>query len=269
MQITQLYVYPIKSLGGIALQEARLTPRGIAFDRRWMLVDPDGQFFTQRKWPQMALLQTELTEEALLVSKRGQAGPALTIPLNQDYFPGFMQVRVWDDQCLAARVSDLVDEWFSEALGFACHLVYMPDTTMRATNPRYTDPGDIVGFADGYPYLVLGQASFDGLNARLAEPVPINRFRPNIVFSGGEPFEEDHWKRFRVGGAVFSGVKPCARCVMTTIDQQTASQGKEPLQTLSTYRRQGNDVYFGLNACLRDAGTEALIRVGEDVTNYE
>ncbi len=266
MQLTHLYIYPIKSLGGIPLQEAGLTPRGMAFDRRWMLVDRDGHFFTQRKYPKMALLKTALTEDRLLVTSTEQKDASIEIPLRQAAFPGYLQVQVWDDRCLAARVSDEVDEWFSDMLDLSCHLVYMPDTTMRPTNPKYSDPGDMVSFADGYPYLVIGQASFDDLNARLAEPVPMNRFRPNIVFSGGAPFEEDHWKRFRIGDTVFSGAKPCARCVMTTIDQQTAEQGKEPLATLSMYRRRSNDVFFGLNALLRNAAPNAVLRIGDEIT---
>jgi hypothetical protein len=160
-------------------------------------------------------------------------------------------------------VSAEADDWFSDQLGMPCRLVYMPDTTRRQVDGRYANNKEITSFSDAFPLLIIGQASLDELNSRLPVALPMNRFRPNIVFTGGTPYQEDAMKQFEIAGISFYGVKPCSRCVITTIDQQTAGKAKEPLKTLHTYRQRNNNVYFGQNLLFRGAGT---VKVGDTIT---
>lgn len=259
--VQDIFIYPIKSLGGIRLQEAEAEERGFRFDRRWMLVDHQGTFVSQRTVPQLALLGVELFAKHLLVFPKNNPGHKLEIPL--DLAEGAeIPVQIWDDEVLGKIVSKEVDRWFSDFLGFGVHLVVMPETTQRKVDPRYAIKGENVSFADGMPYLLISQESLDELNSRLEIPVPMDRFRPNIVISGGEPFLEDQLKAVQIGGLDFRIVKPCARCVLTTVDQQTGKKGKEPLRTLSTYRTQNQKVMFGQNGIALQAGK---IRVGDQV----
>ncbi len=262
IQISALFIYPIKSLGGIPLTSALVTDRGLQHDRRWMLVDEKGQFMTQRQTPAMALLQVSLVPNGLLVRHR-QTGESLHVPFSPES-KQLVQVQVWDDACRAITVSDEADEWFSRHLEQACRLVFMPDDTRRPVDPDYAREQEITSFSDAYPFLIIGQSSLDDLNSRLQDPVPMDRFRPNIVFTGGQPFEEDEFHHFRINAVDFYGVKPCARCSVTTINQLTAEQGKEPLKTLATYRSKNNKVLFGQNLVHRGSGiisTGQLIQV--------
>lgn len=245
LRISELFIYPIKSLGGISVDHARVTDRGFQYDRRWMLVDPNHIFITQREVPAMALVRVSLGGNGLHVASRLHPEP-LFVP----YRPvsgEFADVRVWDDVCRGQFVGAGADRWFSSALGRPCRLVYMPDEVERVTDPRYAPPGSVTSFADAFPFLLIGQASLDELNGRLEQAVPMNRFRPNIVFTGGAPFLEDGLREFSIGPVRFRGVKPCARCPIPTIDQSTAEHGKEPLRTLARYRFRDNKVYFGQN----------------------
>jgi uncharacterized protein len=231
--LSEIYIYPIKSLGGIRLNSAVAEERGLQYDRRWMLTDADGQFLSQRAFPQMALLDVALSTAGLRVTHRQQSVTPLSIPLAVPQTDP-VKVVVWDDTCEALPVSQEADDWFSEALGKSCRLVYMPDSSTRRVEEKYVPEPFNTSFSDGYPLLIIGQASLDYLNGRLDEPLPINRFRPNLVFTGGTAHEEDTWCDFRVGAATFRGVKLCGRCIMTTINQQTGEKGQEPLRTLST-----------------------------------
>ena len=262
LTVSELYIYPIKSLGGISLSAASLTDRGFEYDRRWMLVDENNRFLSQREVPLMACLHVELLNGCLMVINKHKSDVSCSIPL-QPLATGTTMVTVWDDECLAQWVSTEADAWFSEQLGISCRLVYMPDSSHRQVDMRYAHDNEITSLSDGYPLLMIGQASLDDLNSRLASPLPMNRFRPNIVFTGGLPFQEDDMKQFSIGDVRLLGVKPCARCVMTTIDQQTAVKAKEPLRTLSTYRMKDNKIYFGQNLLYHGSGT---IRVGDVVT---
>ena len=257
--LSEIYIYPVKSLGGIRLSASLLTERGLAYDRRWMLVDQQG-FMTQRKFPKMALLQVALREDHLEVFGPNDASP-LAIPLVAERADP-QRVPIWDDTTSAWPVSREADAWFSEALDHACSLVYMPDDSERTVTGKMSGQTRTVSFADSYPALLVGQASLDDLNARLAEPVPMNRFRPNLVFTGGAPYEEDRWHTFRLGEATCTAEKACARCNVVTINQATAERGKEPLATLSQYRRRGNKVLFGQNVLLEAGKT---VRVGDAV----
>lgn len=267
MKLSALYVYPVKSLAGIALSTARAEVRGLAFDRRWMLVDEAGEFLSQRELPAMALLQPELEDGCLSIRDRQERLSPLVINLPPYDGPADLPVRIWDDQVTAQTVDPEADAWFSKALGLTCRLVYLPDHSFRPVDPQYGLPGDHVSFADGYPFLIIGESSLSDLNGRLPAPVPMDRFRPNLVFSGGAPYEEEHWKGFRIGDVAFRGAKVCGRCQVTTIDQATGETGKEPLRTLAAYRREGNKIKFGLNACL-DSPSGGILRVGDSVEKF-
>jgi uncharacterized protein len=257
--VTQLNYYPIKSCGGISADRLEITPRGFRYDRQWMLVEPDGTFLTQRELPRMALIRPEIADGCLTVS--APAMPPLQLPVDQ---PGReMRVDIWRDKGLkAVDLGDPAGEWFSAYLGASCRLVRFADDTVRPVDPRYARrPTDQVGFADGYPFLLISEASLEDLNTRLDEPLPMNRFRPNIVVNGVEPYAEDTWNTVRIGDVVFDVVKPCGRCAITTTDQETAARGKEPLRTLAMYRSFGEgSPKFGQNLVHHAAG---MLRVSD------
>ncbi|HVU97885.1 MAG TPA: MOSC N-terminal beta barrel domain-containing protein [Puia sp.] len=260
LRVSQLNIYPVKSLGGISVDSARITDRGLQHDRRWMLIDPHGVQITQREVPALALLQPAITSTGLTILHR-PTQTRLDIPF-EPATREFVKVQCWDDTVTAQFVGPEADEWFSERLKVNCRLVHMPESTKRQTDLKYTAAGHYTSFADGYPFLLIGEASLEELNSRLDRPLPMNRFRPNIVFTGGEPFEEDRLHEFTIGNIRFSGVKLCARCVMTTIDQTTAEKGKEPLRTLARYRAEGHKILFGQNLIHHDLGE---IAVGDEL----
>ncbi|MEL6695574.1 MAG: MOSC N-terminal beta barrel domain-containing protein [Bacteroidota bacterium] len=246
MKLTGIYCYPIKSLGGIALAETEVNERGIAYDRRWMLVDPDGQFLTQRSSTELALFSVDFESDHLRIDHRMSRSAPLWVPLHPTEGTP-MTVQVWDDRVEAIQCGTEADTWFSQLLRRPVHLVYMPDQSPRQIDPAYAPDGANVSFADGYPILILGEATLADLNDRLDTPVPMNRFRPNLVFEGGHAGDEDSFDEVQIGAAVLKGTKPCARCQVITINQDTGEKGQEPMRTLSTYRREGNKVLFGMN----------------------
>jgi uncharacterized protein YcbX len=261
LHISRLFIYPIKSLGGIEVLTAKVTDRGFEFDRRWMLVDSQNRFLSQREHAQMALLKPSILSEGLKVT-HSKSGSSVIVPFRYNE-AAQLAVSVWDDTCMAYTVGADIDAWFSNVLGIDCKLVYMPDDTKRAVDQRYAKPGQVTSFSDAYPFLIIGQSSLDDLNSRLPNELPMDRFRPNIVFTGAEPYYEDVMNRFDIGNIEFNGVKLCARCVVTTIDQEEAIKGIEPLKTLATYRRKNNKIYFGQNLVHRGEGT---INVGDEIT---
>lgn len=261
MILTGLNIYPIKSLKGISLDEAKIERRGLRYDRRWMLVDMNNKFFTQREFPKMATVSVGIEPKGLRVTSDGKE---LLVPF--DATPtGIAEVEVWADRCRGEFVSHEADLWFSETLETECRLVYMSDESLRPVNPTFAIANDVVSFADGYPFLIANEASLGELNSRLAEPVNMNRFRPNFVVNSSEPFAEDNWRSVTIGSESFHVAKPCGRCVMTTVDQQTGiKNGVEPLKTLASFRTQNNSVLFGQNLiAIAEGGT---IRVGDEVT---
>jgi len=265
LTISALYIYPIKSLGGIPVEKAQLTDRGFAYDRRWMLVDENNQFLTQRELPQMSQLQVEIQESGLLIRHK-RTGESLSVPI-EPKGPA-CTVTVWEDTCQALYVDEKVDAWFSRMLSLPCRLVYMPENTLRKVDTNYAHDDEITSFSDGFPLLMIGQASLDDLNSRLATPITMERFRPNIVFTDGAPFQEDEMAAFTIADndIRFYAVKPCARCVITTIDLATAEKGKEPLATLSKYRRLGNKILFGQNLLFDNSTKSHSISVGDRIT---
>lgn len=263
--LTALHVYPVKGLKGIDLEEARCTDRGLEHDRRWMLVDADGEFMTQREHPRMATVWTDIADGVLSLSAPDVG--SVEVPLEAPAAPT-MRVQVWSSVCDAVPVSSRADAWLSDYLGLACRLVYMPEGSKRYSNPRYAGDGRRVGFADGYAYLIAGEASLADLNARLLAKghpaLPMNRFRPNLVVSGSAPYAEDAWKEIRIADAVLGAAKPCGRCQVTTTDQASGEvKGPEPLATLATYRDSREfGAMFGMNLVTLKTGT---VRVGDAV----
>jgi len=241
MHISELNIYPIKSLKGISVESALIEERGLQYDRRWMLTDVNGVFMTQRQFPRMATIKVEVTGDGLRVT--GKTAGEMNIPFKPDIGEQ-VRVTIWNSVCDAEIYNGPVSEWFSDVLGTNCQLVYMPDTSRRSVNPLFNKNDDVVSFADGYPLMVLIEASLADLNERIMDadegvldPLPMNRFRPNLVVSGADAFAEDNWQKIRVGDAVFRSTKPCERCVITTVDQSRGEfVGKEPLKTLASYR---------------------------------
>lgn len=263
LKISQLFIYPVKSLGGIAVPSALLTDRGLQYDRRWMLVDEHNRFLTQRVLPQMALFSVTIHDENLQI-KHHPTNQYLDLPF-QCSGETFI-ATVWGSASLVQVVSEEANKWFSETLGLRCRLVYMPDEARVEVESPQNTTNQLTSLSDGYPLLVIGQSSLDDLNSRLEVPLPMNRFRPNIVFTGGYPYQEDDMEHFRVSGHDFYGVKPCIRCVITTIDQRTAAASREPLKTLATYRRVEKGVYFGQNVIYRDYGFR--VSVGDSIETF-
>lgn len=264
MQISAIYIYPVKSLAGISLTSAVVQTRGLQWDRRWMLTDMSGQFLTQREFPQLALLQPEIKENELIIHHKFDASLSVQIPIGVENT--LLSVKIWNDITYGVISDDKTNTFFSDFLKSKCQLVYMPDSVDRQVDPAYDRGNNVVSYADGYPFLIIGEASLADLNARLEMPVPMNRFRPNFVLTGAEAFAEDDFYKIRIGSVEFDAVKKCARCNIPTNDQETGIMGKEPLRTLSTYRRAGNKVQFGMNLCMNNpAQVGALVRVGEEV----
>ncbi len=258
MHVSELHVYPIKSARGIPLTRGQLDDRGFQHDRRWMLVDDAGVFISQREQHRMALIDVRLGADGLTVAAPGCE--PMTIPLVAA--GSTMQCRIWRDEVAAIPVGVAADRWFSNFLVTSCRLVYMPDDARRVVDRKYMRHERIVGFADAYPLLIIGQGSLDHLNEKLVErgetSVPMQRFRPNIVVAGTRPHEEDEWEQIRIRRVEVDVVKPCARCAITTVDGATGTAGKEPLRTLATYRKHGSDVWFGQNAVHRQTASIAI-----------
>jgi uncharacterized protein len=257
--LSGLYVYPIKSCAGISLQSADLSATGLRHDRRWMLVDETGEFMSQRAHPRMALISVRFSTEHLVISAPDM--PDLEIPLYPQAGDS-IQVCVWGDTNRGLLVTEEADRWFGEFLDFPCRLVHKPDDDVRPVDSLYAEDGDQVGFADGFAFLLISEASLEDLNTRLEDPLPMNRFRPNLVVRGCGPYAEDGWSRLRIGSVPFRVAEPCPRCAITTVDQETGARGKEPLRTLATYRKSDGEVFFGRNLLHDALGT---VRVGDPI----
>jgi uncharacterized protein YcbX len=275
VRLVELHVFPLKGARGIALDRADVLAGGLRHDRRLMLLDARGEFMTQRQHPKLALVTTAFVP--------GHGGPdsapaGLSIatpgadPIEIDLAPSTTKarrtVRIWDDDVAAVDVTGPVVTALSDYLGERCSLVYMPDDVVRPVEAPYGAPGDRVGFADAYPVLLATRASLAELNARLDAPVPMNRFRPNLVVEGGEPYAEEQYPRVRIGSLTFRMPKRCSRCNVTLVDQATAAIGKEPLRTLARYRTVANNVYFAQNLIPDglEGGRAATLSVGDDVS---
>lgn len=262
--VASLHVYPIKSLGGFSVNEALISDRGFEHDRRWMLVDVNGRFVTQREVPSMACLHCTPTADGFRVTDV-RDGERIDLPLKLTDGPT-SRARVFDDEIEVLHSPTDVSAWFAEKLDATCSLVFMPDSARRPVDERFAI--GINSLSDGFPYLILSQASLDDLNNRMEMPLPMDRFRPNIVIKGGSAFQEDGWKKIGIGSACFALVKPCGRCVIPTTDQLTGARSEEPTRTLATYRRHAGTegevkVDFGMNAMAIGGD---VVRVGDLVT---
>lgn len=258
--LSHITIYPIKSCGGISLDTAQLEPRGLRYDRRWMLVDDDGMFITQRTLPRLALIRPRIGEEHLEIEAPDME--PLLVPLRLECHITD-PVQVWDDAVEAVSVAGEASTWFSEFLGVHCRLVAMAENSVRYVDEMYAHNREQVSFADGFPLLLISEASLADLNARMARPLPMNRFRPNLVVKGCSAFAEDSWSEISIGRVRLRVVKPCSRCVITTTDQRTGVRDLEPLLTLATYRSVDRKVLFGQNLLPADIGT---LHVGDELT---
>ncbi|MGW6011708.1 MOSC domain-containing protein [Streptomyces sp. NPDC055210] len=268
-----IHVYPLKAAAGYAPHEVVVEPWGPAGDRRWVLTDDRNRIITQRAWPRMALVRVEaLAGGAILVSAPGHE--PLTVPVPVPGPGGTTTVEIWNDKVEGVPAGVAADAWFSGFLGIGVRLVHLDDpATRRPVDPQFARQGETVSFADGYPLLVTTLASLDALNTLIAQgdrpeegPLPMNRFRPNIVVGGTAAWAEDGWSRIAVGEVVLRVAKMCGRCVVTTTDQTTAERGREPLRTLARHRRFGDKLVFGQNLVPESPGS---VRVGDPVRILE
>lgn len=257
--VKELYIYPIKSLAGISIQRARAEEMGFENDRRWMLIDEENQFITQRDHPNLSQFYPEIKGDKIVISHQEKS---------HDFFIGEnleepIFLKVWDDETKVVEVNKSTSKWFSAALGFTCKLVKILNKGDRKHNSSKLDTTLNVSLADGYPYLLIGSESLDSLNEKLEEKITMARFRPNIVISTEIAHEEDFFDTFQIGNVKFKNAKPCGRCVMVNNNPKTGIVLKEPLKTLSTYRTSNNNVLFGTNIiCLN----EGIISVGDALT---
>ncbi len=263
MHLSALHVYPIKSCAGIPVESWEVDELGFRYDRRWMVTTPGGQFLTQREYPSLALVRPTIAGPLLRVEAPGM--PELVLPLDPT---GGRPVAtmIWQDPVNVVAPDHQADAWFSQLVGREVVLAWMPGQVVREVDRSWAPRGGRTGFADGFPFLLVGEASLTDLNARLKRPLPMNRFRPNLVVRDSEAFAEDGWRSLHIGGIPMEVVKPCARCLVTTTDQATGRrEGDEPLRTLAAYRRQDGKVMFGQNVVHYGTG---VLRRGDPVRPY-
>ncbi len=257
--LSAITLYPVKSLAGINVSSWPVIKTGLLYDRKWMLIDVDRQFLSQRKLPKMALIKTALTDSHLILSASGMEDLSLPLmPMDGD----IISSTIWHDQCDARSVSREADQWLSYFLKLDCRLVYKPDEMIRPVDPRYAYDTDNVSFADGFPFLMISENSLTALNQEMQLNLPMARFRPNLVISGCAPYAEDSWREISIGAIDFRLPKPCSRCSVPAIDPETAQTGKEPLTTLNRIRKWENKIYFGQNALHNQSG---ILTVGDTV----
>jgi uncharacterized protein YcbX len=249
--LNEIVIYPVKSLAGISANSWPVAETGFQHDRKWMIIDKDRQFLSQRVVPKMALIKTALTDKNLILSTSGMED--LSLPL----YPIDGQIinsTIWHDRCDARSISTEADQWLSDFLDLDCRLVYQPDEVIRPVDPNYAKATDKVAFSDGFPFLIISENSLAALNDEMQLNLPMIRFRPNLVISGCPAYAEDSWREISIGTIDFRLPKPCSRCTVPTIDPETAQTGKEPLITLNRTRKWQNKVYFGQNALHNQCG---------------
>jgi uncharacterized protein YcbX len=264
--VSALRRYPVKSCRGEELREALVEPWGLAGDRRWMVTDPAGAFVTARAIPRLVLVVPEQAPDGITLRAPGVEPLCVPFPRVEP----LADVVVWRSRVKATYAGDAAAAWLTAVLGTELRLVHLDDPTRRPVDPDFGRAEDRVSFADGYPLLLTAEGSLAGLNEWIAEgrdaaegPVSMVRFRPNVVVAGSAPWAEDDWSVLRIGEARFRAVKPCGRCVVTTVDPATGVKGREPLATLARHRRIGSMIVFGTNLIPDDPG--AILRVGDEV----
>jgi uncharacterized protein YcbX len=242
--LSQIHVYPVKSLAGFQVQVWPVDKNGLRYDRKWMLVDEKGDFLSQRRLPRMALISTRIAEQRLFLTAAGHA--EYSVVLDGDHGDE-LAVQIWHDQCIAKTCDAQLDNWLSEFLGTPVRLVYLPEQNIRLVDPDYADSSDQTAFSDGFPFLLASEASLQALNKAMSLEMDMIRFRPNLVVADCASYAEDSWRRIKINEINFRLPKPCSRCSVPTIDPKTALSGKEPLTTLARLRQWQNKVYFGQN----------------------
>jgi uncharacterized protein YcbX len=258
IKVSQLYTYPVKSAAGSSQSRLRFDAMGPQFDRRWMVVDDKGLFQTQRKYPRMCQIGTSIEGSDLILSAPGMS------PLRIGNTQGqAMSVTVWRDSVIASDCGDEAAKWLSDYMHKQCRLVYFGDDAERMVARQFAHNDEQVGFADAFPILLISEASLQFLNSKMTDPVLMDRFRPNIVVSGCPAHAEDQWHKINIGEVDFTVVSPCSRCVVPSIDQQTAVKNAQILDVLREYRMQGAIIYFAMNAVHHGLGD---IGVGDQVT---
>ena len=259
LAISELVIYPVKSMRQVQLKRSPLQFGGLKYDRRWMVVDNNGVMVTQRKVSRLCLIQPELTNPeidcSLKLSAPGMSDINIIIPEGGKT----CRAKVWNDECNAYDAGSEAANWLSQFLDIECRLVYFPDDEVRVVDQDYAQENDCTAFSDGFPVLLTSQSSLDYLNSRLDNIVPMARFRPNIVISGSEAFAEDDWKKLTVGDMTLRIVKPCSRCIVPNVDIDSAERCKEPIKTLATFRKRDNKIFFGQNVIAEGKG---LLEVG-------
>jgi uncharacterized protein YcbX len=276
--VTQIARYPVKSCRGEPMDVATVQPWGLAGDRRWMVVDADGGAVTAREIPSLVLVTPHLVPATPNLASDGIAAITLTFPgtpdLTVEVSPGndLVPVEIWKSQIKATEAGDAAAEWFAAILGESVRLVYLDDPTRRQVDPEYSYDSDRVSFADGFPLLLTSEDSLAALNALISGgrhaaegPLPMTRFRPNVVVAGADAWAEDKWQRLLIGDVPFRVAKGCGRCVLTTTNPDTAIKGKEPLATLARHRRWEGKLWFGMNLIPDDPTSAAEIHVGDPV----
>lgn len=264
--LSALSIYPIKSIHGIELQVSQVEFSGLCGDRRYMLITPESDFLTGREHPKFVLIKAEQLIEGQW--ELSHPDSAIKLVLDPTKFSDtYQDVVIWEKTLKAQLCSELADAWFSKVLGQDVRLVYFGEQSERFTSRRPESP---VGFADGYPFLLTTQASLEELNRTCQEDIQMAQFRPNFVLTGSQPFEEDAWKRLRIGNVEFENVKPCSRCIFTTVNAETAERSKkgEPIKTLGKFRLQPEEkaINFGINMVALNKGE---VRVGDSVEILE
>jgi uncharacterized protein len=257
--LSDIYIYPVKSLAGIRVASWPVVETGLKYDRKWMLVDSERQFLSQRRLPRMALIKTALTEAQLILSAPGMDNLSLEL---EPKAGSVIHSTIWHDQVDAIAVSAEADEWFSRFLHTSCRLVYQPDAAIRPVSPGFAKPEDQTALSDGFPFLLISANSLASLNKAMQLNLSMTRFRPNLVVSGCDSYAEDTWREITIGAIGFRLPKPCSRCSVPTINPETAETGKEPLATLNRLRKWQNKVYFGQNALHNDRG---VLSVGDNL----
>lgn len=261
--LKDIFVYPIKSLGGFRVEKWDVVKTGLKYDRQWMLIDEQGQFLSQRKLPKMALIHTQIHANQLLVSADGQ--DTLFLSLSPAHGDSVLST-VWGDTCLAQSVSAVADAWFSRVLNTPTRLVYLPENVKRGVDVKYANDLDQVSFSDGFPFLIVSENALHQLNHSLEAPIEMIRFRPNLVISGCAAYAEDTWRHISIGQIDFRLPKPCSRCAIPGINPSTATHEKAPLSALSAQRQWQHKIYFGQNALHNQCGT---LQVGDTLRIHQ
>lgn len=265
IKLSGIYVYPIKSIAGVSINESIVGERGLKHDRRWMLIDEQNQFITQRKYHEMALIDLKLKDEYMILNHRIKRIGQTEIPLEISEGEQILST-IWSDHVKVIWPKLIADEWISGALQTSCRLVYMPDNSKRQIDPAYVSTEMNTSLSDGYPFLLANNKSLEDVCEKTGVKLEMKRFRPNLVIHTKAAFEEDRWAKLSIGKVNFEIVKPCARCVMTTIDPETGKAGEEPMKTLATYRKQNGRIIFGQNMI---AGSEGSIHIGDEIISFD